>query len=187
VPRPPRNVYPGIHHIGAGASGPSNYYLDDVDHMSWIRLFVKTAMRHGWSCIVVCQMPTHWHAIVEVADHSLPSGMQYLQGEYSRTFNSRHSRVGYLVRDRYWSRRKDTERELLNAYAYVVNNPVRAGIVEAAEEWRWSSYATTLGLADAYVWVDASKVLAQFGLPLANARSRLRQYVAAVGAATPRL
>jgi putative transposase len=178
MPRPPRDFAPGIHHIGAGASGPSPYFRDEIDNMSWIRLFVRTAKRHDWTCIAVCQLSTHWHAIVDVGDFSLPEGMQYLNGEYSRVFNDRHTRVGYLVRDRYWSRRKQTESELINAYCYLANNPVAAGIVARAEDWAWSSHATTIGLSDAFSFVDARAVVTHFGSNRAAARDALRRYVA---------
>jgi REP-associated tyrosine transposase len=177
MPRPPRDFAPGVHHIGAGASGPSQYFRDDVDHASWLRLFAKVLDRQGWTCIVVCHLSTHWHAIVEVRDHSLPDGMQYLNGEYARAFNERHGRVGYLIRDRYWSRRKSDDLELLNAYCYAVNNPVAARIVVRAEDWPWSSYATTLGLADSFLFVDAGIVLRQFGPDPAAAAVALRRYV----------
>jgi putative transposase len=177
MPRPPRDSAPGIHHVGSGAAGPSIYFLDDVDHATWLRLLVSTADRHTWRMIIVVQLSTHWHAIVDVPNHSLSDGMQHLNGEYSRAFNARHGRVGYLVRDRYWSRRKSTDTELVNAYCYAANNPVAAGIVARAEDWRWSSYSTTLGLSDAYSFVDASIVLAQFGRSREQGRAGLHRCV----------
>jgi putative transposase len=181
MPRPPRDSAPGIHHVGSGASGPALYFLDDVDHATWLRLLVSTAARHSWKLIIVVQLSTHWHAIVDVADYSLPGGMQYLNGEYSKAFNARHGRVGYLVRDRYWSRRKTTAAELVNAYCYAANNPVAAGIVTRAEDWRWSSYSTTIGLSDAYSFVDASVVLAEFGPEPTRGRAELRRCVTSLG------
>jgi REP element-mobilizing transposase RayT len=183
MPRPPRDFAPGFHHIGGGASGPSLYYRDEIDHAIWTRLFASTVRRYGWGCIIVVELSTHWHAVVEVLDHSLPAGMQYLNGEYSRRFNARHGRVGYLVRDRYWSRRKSTDAELLNAFCYAANNPVLAGIVERAEDWPWSSYATTIGLAESFPFVDASVILAQFGRRPKEARITLRQYVTSLAEA----
>jgi REP-associated tyrosine transposase len=183
MPRPPRDLAPGIHHIGSGASGPDLYYRDEIDHASWLRLFVKTVERYGWTVIIVVQLTTHWHAIVQTFDHSLGEGMQFLNGEYSRTFNERHIRVGYLVRDRYWSRRKSTETELITAYCYDANNPVFAGLVRRAEEWRWSSFASTVGLSEGYGFVDASPVVAHFGSTPTDARESLRRHVAAIAGA----
>jgi REP element-mobilizing transposase RayT len=187
MPRPPRDSAPGIHHVGSGAAGPAVYFLDDADHAMWLRLLVSTATRHGWKIIIVVQLTTHWHAIVEVSDHSLPDGMQYLNGAYSRAFNARHDRVGYLVRDRYWSRRKVTDAELVNAFCYAANNPVAAGIVGRAEDWRWSSYSTTVGLSDAYSFVDASLVLAQFGPSAEHGRAELRRYMTSLAQPVPGL
>ena len=142
--------------------------------------FVKTVLRHGWTVIIVVELTIHWHAIVQTHDHSLAEGMQFLNGEYSKTFNERHIRVGYLVRDRYWSRRKSTEAALINAYCYAANNPVLAGLVRRADEWRWGSYATTLGLGDAFSFVDARLVLAHFGSTTEQARAALRQRIDAL-------
>jgi putative transposase len=187
MPRPPRDFAPGIHHIGVGAAGPTQYYRDDLDHASWTRLFASTVGRYGWTCIVVVQLSTHWHAMLDVHDHSLPAGMHYLNGEYSRMFNERHGRVGYLVRDRYWSRRKTTEAEVVNAFCYAVNNPVMAGIVRNPADWPWSSYATTIGLANAFSFVDASIVVAQFGATPEQGIVALRQYVTSLNRTRPQV
>ena len=114
---------------------------------------------------------------MEVPDDSLSIGMHWLNSEYSKAFNARHGRVGYLVRDRFWSRRKADEDALLTAYRYVVDNPVRAGIVRRAEEWPWSSFATTLGLTAAFPFVDASPILAILDGDERRALRALRQFV----------
>jgi hypothetical protein len=89
--------------------------------------------------------------------------MHRLVGGYSRRFNARHVRTGYLVRDRYWSRRKDTPSGLLEAFRYIARNPVAAGLADRPEDWRWSSYATAVGISDAFRFVDAAPVLGEFG------------------------
>ena len=177
MPRPPRDLAPGIQHIGVSAAGPANYFQDDVDHLTWTRLFVRTLARHGWTCMAMCQMSTHWHALVDVPDDSLARGMHELNSEYSKDFNDRHGRVGYLVRDRYWSRRKTTADEILTAFRYGADNPVKAGVVRRPEQWHWSSYATTVGLAETFPFVDASIVIEQFGPVRRQAIAALRRFV----------
>jgi hypothetical protein len=106
-------------------------------------------------------MTTHVHAIVNIPDESLPLGMQYLSREYGKRFNLRHGRTGHCVQRRYGSRRIESGRDLLGAYAYVVGNPVKAGACARAEDWRWSSYAATLQLTSDFAFVDAALVLAE--------------------------
>jgi putative transposase len=174
VPSPPRDRAPGLHHVWVNATSNWPYFNDGVDRITWIRLLVRTLDRFGWMCIAVCQMTTHVHAIFHVPDGSLPEGMRYLNREYSKDYNDRHGRVGQFVRKRYGSRRIEDARDLVGAYAYVVLNPVRAGACRRAEDWRWSSFATTVGLADDFSFVDASLVLAEFG----GSTEALRAYVA---------
>jgi putative transposase len=177
MPRPPRDLAPGIQHIGVSANGPAAYFRDELDYVIWTRLFVRTIAKHGWTCIALCLLTTHWHGIVEVYDDSLAAGMQVLTGQYSRRFNDRHTRVGYLVRDRYWSRRKSSADELLNAFKYVARNPCEAGLVKRPEEWRYSSYAATIGLAETFSFVDAGVVLAEFGGVSPAGIAALRRFV----------
>ncbi len=179
MPRLPRDVTPGIRHVGVSAAGAAPYFLDDVDRATWMRLFVAMISRYGWRCVAVCLLTTHWHAIVETSDSSLARGMHRLVGGYSRRFNDRHGRAGYLVRSRYWSRRKDSPAAVLEAFRYVARNPVAAGLVDRAEDWRWSSYGATVGVSDMFGFVDAAIVLGEFGPTRAAQIRGLRSFVEA--------
>jgi putative transposase len=177
VPRKPRDRAPGVHHIVVGAAGPDSYYRDDVDRIAWVRRIVQTVDRYDWTCIILCQLTTHVHALVDVPDESLPQGMHHLTAAYSREFNARHDRIGYLVRDRYWSTRIKTNEHLLAAFRYIARNPLEAGLSTRAEDWHWSSFATSCRLAGAFPFVDATLVLSQFGSSPAAASVALRDFV----------
>jgi hypothetical protein len=89
--------------------------------------------------------------------------MHYLNSAYGKEFNERHGRIGNLVRARYWSKRITTDTQLLAAFRYAARNPVRASLCERAEDWFWSSFATSCGLAQTFPFVDASRVLSLLG------------------------
>lgn len=163
VPSPPRDYAAGLHHVWVNATGLWAYFMDEADRRTWIDLLAEVAERHDWSVIAFCQMTTHVHMILDVPDRSLPLGMQYLNREYGRIFNLRHDRAGNLVRKRYGSRRIQDDADLLGTYLYVVLNPVEEGMCERAEDWRWSSYPTTLGLTSDFAFVNAALVLAELG------------------------
>ena len=164
-----------MHHIWTNATGNWPYFMDDGDRRAWIALLEQVAGAHAWTVLAFCQMTTHVHALVDVPDTSLPQGMQYLNREYSKRFNARHNRTGHFVRKRFGSRRITSGPDLVGAYAYVVLNPVSEGICPRAEDWRWSSYATTLGLTSDFSFVDAHLVLAELG----GAHDALRAFVTA--------
>ena len=140
------------------ATGPSPYYVDHIDRLDWLRRFIRTLDRYAWTCLIVCQMTTHVHTLVDVPDRSLSEGMQRLNCGYGKEFNARHERRGNLVGQRFWSSRCTTEEALLARFRYIALNPVEAGVCERAEEWFWSSFATSCGLANTFPFVDATPV-----------------------------
>jgi REP-associated tyrosine transposase len=173
----PRDTAPGIRHVVVGAASPERYYRDDVDHRAWTRRLVAVLHRYDWTCLIVCELPTHVHMVVDIPNETLPTAMHWLNCEYGKDYNTRHGRVGALVRERYWSRRVKSDSDLLGAYAYVALNPVEAGLVATPEEWHWSSYATTLGVATTFPFVDATPVLSQLGPWPAASLAALQAFV----------
>lgn len=173
MPRRPRDVEEGIHHVWVNATGGGRYFEDDEDRLTWIRYLVRVLDRHQCSCVAFCQMTTHVHLLVDVSGGALPAVMRDLNREYAKEFNARHSRFGTLDRKRYGNRRARSDEDLLVLFAYVVLNPVREGMCQRPEDWPWSSYRTTIGLVRAFEFVDARFVIAAAG-----DQAALRRFVA---------
>jgi putative transposase len=72
--------------------------------------------------------------------------MRWLLGGYAFGFNQRHGRYGHLFAGPYKASLVDSDTSAIEVCAYVVLNPVRAGLVRAPEDWQWSSYRATAGL-----------------------------------------
>ncbi len=66
--------------------------------------------------------------------------MRDLQGPYASYFNARHGLCGRLWQGRFHSTVMDEE-HFWQGLRYVERNPVRAGIVDRAEAYAWSSAA----------------------------------------------
>ena len=80
-------------------------------------------------------------------------------GRYAQYFNALYGRTGHLWQNRYFAcPLADTH--LWRAIVYVETNPVRAGLVERAEDYRWSSAGAheqgsdQTGLLDLAWWED---------------------------------
>jgi hypothetical protein len=72
---------------------------------------------------------------------------------------------GHALAARYDSPRIANESQLLAVYKYVMRNPVRAGLCTDPDDWQWSSYAATVGLAPPIDFVDASTIVACLDCP----------------------
>ena len=66
---------------------------------------------------------------------------------------------------------------LLELSRYIVLNPVRAGMVAEAEDWRWSSYRNTVGIAGAPDWLTIDWLLSCFAKRRKLAMEKLVQFV----------
>jgi len=86
-------------------------------------------------------MTNHVHLIVTPqVENGLAATMKNTGETYVRYFNRRYERTGGLFEGRYRSLAIDSERYWFTCMRYVELNPVRAGIVERPEDYRWSSY-----------------------------------------------
>ncbi|HXR11800.1 MAG TPA: transposase, partial [Gaiellaceae bacterium] len=166
MPRPPRDTAAGIFHVFTHCVwGVSDLYRDDADRLEFLRHLARVSARDGWTCAAFCLMRSHYHLIVSVESDVLPAAMHSLNLPYARVFNKRYSLRGHVQFDRYGARRIHDRDDLLGRYAYVVNNPVEAGLCDLPEDWPWSSHAGTLGLRPAHSLVDDALVLGCFEWP----------------------
>jgi len=110
---------------------------------------MQTACKnHGTSIWEYVLMTNHVHYIMvpERVD-SLAKTIREAHGEYSRYLNTKYGLVGHAWQGRFKSLAMDWD-HYVNAVGYVLQNPVRAGLVAKAEEYLWSSAATRCGLRD---------------------------------------
>jgi putative transposase len=84
-------------------------------------------------------MTNHVHQlIVPPTVEVLSLGVGRLNQEYSRLQNMLHGRTGHLWQSRFYSCPVDLSR-VWEVPAYVELNPVRAGLIQKASDWKWSS------------------------------------------------
>ncbi len=70
---------------------------------------------------------------------SLSEFMRELKQTFSRYYNKKHQRRGYLWAERFKSVLVENGQTLVNCLAYIDLNPIRANIVSRPEDYRWSS------------------------------------------------
>jgi putative transposase len=175
--RPARDSAAGVFHVTAHSVWSAELFRDDLDRHSFIEQLAQTAERHEWICIGLCLLTTHYHLLLDVNDATLPDGMQELNFRHATRFNGRHGLRGHVFAGRYGAQRIDSDGHLLVAFRYLARNPIEARLAETPAAWRWSNYASTIGLDDAFSFVDASRVIGCFGPPGRAAVVRLRRFV----------
>jgi putative transposase len=137
--RVPRSTLPdGYFHVTArGVDRTTLLFRDDADRTTFLELLQRAVDRYEWACHALCVMGTHYHLVVESTQEELSCGLQWLNWIYAMRFNRRHGRFGHVFADRFEARTIDSEEYLHDACAYVLLNPVKAGLCENAD-WPWS-------------------------------------------------
>ena len=95
-----------------------------------------------------CLMTNHVHLIISPGNHSnMSRAIGEVHRRYTRMINFREKWRGYLWQGRFSSFPME-ENGLLKAVAYVELNPVKAGMVDSAWDYPWSSVHAHLSGSD---------------------------------------
>ncbi|MCI4445527.1 MAG: transposase [Candidatus Aminicenantes bacterium] len=145
-----RIITAGIpHHIVQRGNRNQVVFFSEDDKALFLKILAFNCRKENIAIWCYCLMNNHFHLI---AVPEKPGGLARAIGETQRKYtwfvNARNNWKGHLWQSRFQSFAMD-EVYLYNCVRYVERNPVRAGLVERAEEYQWSSArAHVFGLND---------------------------------------
>jgi len=160
-------------------TGGDALFRGDEDRLLLYRIIEYTVQKHGWEIRAFVVMTTHFHLLVWTPKDDISRGMQLICGIYAQQFNKQHGRRGHLVCGRFGSVVVERPGHALEVCRYIALNPVRGGICERPEQWRWSSYSATIGLALPPPFLEIGWVLGLFDADPQAAARRFREFVEA--------
>ncbi len=137
-------AYP--HHVIQRGNDRQAIVRDDADRERLLALWHEHAKTFKVAIHAYVIMDNHFHLLVTPeTGQALPQMMQAVGRAYVRYFNLRHQRTGTLWEGRYRSNLIESERYLLACMVYIDLNPVRAGMVVQAGDFKWSSHRHCIG------------------------------------------
>jgi putative transposase len=105
-------------------------------YLAWLR---ECADRYQVEVWAYCLMRNHVHFVcVPKADGALGRTFNALHMRYAQYFHGKKGVTGHLWKGRFLSCILDNP-SVLEEVRFIENNPVRAGVVEKAEDYPWSS------------------------------------------------
>lgn len=148
MPRRPRLEIPGLPlHITQRGVNRAATFIDDGDFVRYRDWLGEALTEHRVALHAYALMGNHVHLLATPHEPgALARVMRQLGQRYVPAFNRKHGRTGTLWEGRFKSCLVDSDRYLLSVLRYIELNPVRAAIVERAEQYRWSSVHVHLGL-----------------------------------------
>jgi REP element-mobilizing transposase RayT len=127
----------GIYHIYQQANSRVIIFYDDEDRLHFLSLVAESARTNGAVIYAYVLMDNHWHLLVNVKD--LTSFVKRYLMSYVRWYNRKYSKRGNLCNGPYSSSPKNSIQSIISCTGYILNNPVKAGMVSQPFHYKWSS------------------------------------------------
>ena len=142
-------VAPGVpYHITQRGNRREDVFFCEGDRTLYLKLLVEYGRKHGLAVKGYCLMTNHIHLVaVPERETSLCDVLKPVHLRYAQHVNWTRGLTGHVWQGRFFSCALD-EAHYIAALRYVERNPVRAGLVEQAEDYPWSSAAGHCGLRE---------------------------------------
>jgi REP-associated tyrosine transposase len=181
MPRQPRIEFDGaVYHVMARGNRGEDIFTTREDSLKFLAFFSDVCETYGWRCSAYCLMPNHYHLLIETPEANLSKGMHRLNSRYAQYVNWKRELNGHLLQGRYKAIVVDRDAYLLELIRYIALNPVRAGLSEKPEQWRWSSFRMLTAKAATQVpnWFERRAILSLFGVDETAAKEGLEKFIA---------
>ena len=136
-------VYGGKYFFTVVTKERIKFSLDQENAEILYKAIKRVQKRKHFELLAYCIMPDHWHLLLSLTekDDSFPQKIREIKR--LTTYALRNSMgVSDLIiwQDRFWEHSIRDEYDLTNCFNYIHYNPVHHQVVDAQEQWKWSSY-----------------------------------------------
>jgi putative transposase len=145
---PARIWYPNTsYHITSRGNRRSDIFKDDEDFQVYLEIIKETMeyFPNDYEVICYCLMDNHIHILLKTRERHMKDFMSRVSSIYAKFFNDKYNYVGHLYQDTYFSELIESDSQMIDTSRYIHLNPVKAKMVERAEDYQWSSYSMYIG------------------------------------------
>lgn len=126
------------YHIVNRGNNKRNIFLSESDKLFFWKKFWDLIDNSDILLETFCIMNNHFHIELKPSSSDNVSKlMQRLCTSYARYYNRKYRNVGHVFQDRFKSKRIDTLQGVINVRKYIQNNPVKEGLADKPENYRW--------------------------------------------------
>ena len=135
-----------IYHVLNRGNGKQEVFHKDQDYQTFIDLMEKATAQCPVKILAFCLMPNHFHIVLmAIRAEELSKWMQWLMTSHVRRYHHHYGTSGHVWQGRFKSFIIQEDAHLLTVLRYVESNPIRAGLVNSAKNWMWSSHREVIG------------------------------------------
>ena len=148
MPRPLRPIADGlIYHVINRGNNRQNVFRKQADFQAFLRALADLKDRKPFELYGYCLMSNHFHLLIRPMESTISRIVQSLLVSHTQRYHQHHQSGGHVWQGRFKSPVIQNDEHALTVLRYIEANPLRAGIVKDAADYRWSSYGVH-GLGD---------------------------------------
>ena len=149
-----------LYHIYNRGNGKQQIFFSDNNYQFFLEK-MQRYVQPKCDILAWCLMPNHFHILIRANEltcelsktvplpvFKLADNLGLLLSSYTKAINKQQGTSGSLFQQRTKSKLvlDDTGNYSLTAFHYIHQNPLKAGLVERLEDWRFSSFREYAGL-----------------------------------------
>jgi putative transposase len=128
-----------IYHIMIRGANRQEIFHDEEDCRKFLDTIAKYKGKTEMNVYAWCLMSNHVHLLLKEGKEDVSVTMKRVGVSFVSFYNWKYRTTGHLFQDRFKSEKVETINYLLTVVRYIHQNPVKAGMVNRAEDWKWSS------------------------------------------------
>lgn len=148
-----------IYHVILRGINQQIIFEEEEDFHFFLSVLSKCKEISEYKLYAYCLMDNHVHLLMEEGTEPLAKVFKRICDRYVYWYNHKYDRVGPLFQDRFRSEPVETEEYFLAVVRYILQNPVKAGIVSTVNQYKWCNYSEFFKEND---FTDTGKVLGFF-------------------------
>ena len=142
MPRPLRPIADGlVYHVINRGNNRQAVFGSEGDFHAFLKAIADLKERMPFDLYGYCLMSNHIHLLVRPRKLSISRIVQSLLVSQTQRFHRFHRSGGHVWQGRFKSPVIQDDDHLLTVLRYIEANPLRAGMVERAGDYPWSSFA----------------------------------------------
>ena len=143
MPRTARAAVGGIvYHVLNRGNGRIGVFRKPGDYLAFLQLLLDGKTKAQIELFGFCLMPNHWHLVLRPkGDRDLAGYLSWVTNTHVKRYRAHYRRTsGHLYQGRYKSFPVEDDVYFRTLMRYVEANPLKAKLVDHAQDWQWSSF-----------------------------------------------
>jgi len=139
-----------LYHIVIKGNNSQQIFYDDYDYRMFLGVLKDACDKYKISIVAYCLMNNHVHLMLKADEKNIATMFKAFGASFVYRYNKKYDRTGGIFNGRYYSKAINDNEYFFAVLKYIHYNPVKAGICEVIDKYKWSSYNSYKNIIDGF-------------------------------------